>query len=311
MPRVLGFMILLGVGFALGYGFGKSQEAPLSTLSLENAKTKFASLSERELEDYHQLKSLRGRYEKADEILGKMVLILLADVGVRFSQRVEMASRDAAQGRHTGLPQPKNHVVPTDLPVPQSDLAQTSEVPRDQPSPVQSSQPPSIRRTTQTTGAVAFNRPEVRSRKSCESGKMGWFLTGENPGAYTFGLDGQGDRVGEPIAWIQGKQENNNPESAEFIHCAQPPFKPGQVYRLTAWVKAAGIRDYANLNIRSGRSHREMTIVARKSIRDTFDWKLMTVETEAHAETQIMSFGLRIQSTGQIWIKDVTFGPVP
>lgn len=112
--RAAGLVIaLLGilVGVFVGYIFGKHQEAS-SMAKSETAQLAAPSASgdtdlhqlqafaQGELADYYRLKTMEERYKKSDEILGKIMLILLADLGVRVSSQTENAIHESANGAH-------------------------------------------------------------------------------------------------------------------------------------------------------------------------------------------------------------------
>lgn len=60
----------------------------------ESLKNKLGQLNQVDFEEYLSLKDQRERYQKADEILGKMILIFLADLGFNVSQdKMKMAEQ--------------------------------------------------------------------------------------------------------------------------------------------------------------------------------------------------------------------------
>ena len=58
--------------------------------NLATAKNDLLTLSKSEYQEYTQIKDLKQKYEKADELLGKVMLLFLADVGFR-AQKVSAA----------------------------------------------------------------------------------------------------------------------------------------------------------------------------------------------------------------------------
>lgn len=53
---------------------------------LNDAKANLISISKNEYLEYTQIKDLKQKYEKADELLGKIMLLFLADVGFRLQK---------------------------------------------------------------------------------------------------------------------------------------------------------------------------------------------------------------------------------
>lgn len=67
----------------------KTSEADSSAeqcLNLTDAKANLISISQKEYQEYTQIKDLKQKYEKADELLGKIMLLFLADVGFRLQK---------------------------------------------------------------------------------------------------------------------------------------------------------------------------------------------------------------------------------
>lgn len=84
------------IGLLVGYGVNqlKSPEPqPVQVIEPDEKsielKNKLQVLTETEIEDYYRLKTMEERYQKADEILGKIVLLLLKDIGLRISENAK------------------------------------------------------------------------------------------------------------------------------------------------------------------------------------------------------------------------------
>jgi hypothetical protein len=104
MRTLVAALLLVALGFGLGYA---SRPAPASPPAQEPSHEespearklrllteKLAEFSTHDLEDYIRLKNLEDKYKKADELVGKMILILLADVGLRVSAEQERFARN-------------------------------------------------------------------------------------------------------------------------------------------------------------------------------------------------------------------------
>ena len=80
---------VLVVGLLAGYWLGSARgAAPASgdyQAKYEQLRAKLDHLNSVDFEEYLSLKSQKDKYEKADEILGKMILIFLADLGFSMS----------------------------------------------------------------------------------------------------------------------------------------------------------------------------------------------------------------------------------
>ncbi|MDG0815236.1 hypothetical protein [Bdellovibrio svalbardensis] len=83
---LLGFFLLIGVSFA-SYEAGQKSVSTLSSEASieEKVKADLVELTKKDFEEYQNLKTMEDRYKKADEILGKIVTVFLADLGLKLS----------------------------------------------------------------------------------------------------------------------------------------------------------------------------------------------------------------------------------
>ena len=81
-------LIFLSLGFWLGSQNQKTRPSEVSTQQQQTdlIKEKFQKLTDQEIQEYYLLKTEQEKYKKAEEILGKIVVLLLQDLGVRVSQ---------------------------------------------------------------------------------------------------------------------------------------------------------------------------------------------------------------------------------
>ncbi|MBK7843387.1 MAG: hypothetical protein IPJ71_06770 [Bdellovibrionales bacterium] len=79
-------------------------------LALNRVTDQFAKFSESDISDYLKLKSEKDRYYKAEEILGKIMLLFLVDLGIKTSGEQMVFARTVSQGRKR-----KDMVAPVDL----------------------------------------------------------------------------------------------------------------------------------------------------------------------------------------------------
>jgi hypothetical protein len=100
--KIIFFLIVgLTAGFFLR-GYVKSAPPPTPTCEeniceekLKALKSKFEKISEEDINEYIQLKEMKAKYEKADEIFGKILNIFLLDLGLRVSAQ-QMADLKSA-----------------------------------------------------------------------------------------------------------------------------------------------------------------------------------------------------------------------
>jgi len=83
--------------FALGLGIGTYAHSPQSGSESPlnpDLRQKLQNLANVDLEDYYRLKNSEEKFLKADEILGKIMTIFLADLGLHMSQGAVSASHE-------------------------------------------------------------------------------------------------------------------------------------------------------------------------------------------------------------------------
>lgn len=98
VPVLVSSLIFLSLGYYLGSRSQKSTSPAVQTVQqVDLIKEKFQRLTDQEIQEYYLLKDEQEKYRKADEILGKIVLLLLQDLGVRVSQNTQTAALDQSK----------------------------------------------------------------------------------------------------------------------------------------------------------------------------------------------------------------------
>ncbi len=97
--------LILAAGAAVGF-VAKSLLTPLpsppSSADQERflaLRAKIASLADGDVEDYLRLKGQEAKYSQADELLGKALAILLADLGLKVSPKQASLIRASVEAR--------------------------------------------------------------------------------------------------------------------------------------------------------------------------------------------------------------------
>lgn len=96
MSKSISIVLAVVVGLGAGYWLGRGSGADNYKVKYEQLRDKLDHLNKVDFEEYLALKSQKDKYEKADEILGKMILIFLADLGFSISDdKMKLARRMA------------------------------------------------------------------------------------------------------------------------------------------------------------------------------------------------------------------------
>lgn len=130
---ILSLAVLFAVGFVSYKAGQRSLPAAQNAEQIEEkVKTDLIELTRKDFEEYQNLKSLEDRYEKADEILGKIVTVFLADLGLRLGYKpTNPALLDAACA--IAAPTPVVTATPTPTSTPQ--ISQENPKPTPTPNP--------------------------------------------------------------------------------------------------------------------------------------------------------------------------------
>ncbi len=315
MSQVIKSLVFILFGLALGVWIGRSSAPkPLEPLGvvakLESLNEKFSRLGEQDLDQYYKTDSQKTRCEKADELLGKMFLIALADLGLRISEHnaKQVAASASGAAARNASPDPSPTSSAGELQRNESDtrshyeiVAERKGLPVVSPSPANSQRP-------KPAGYVSWGTPVLQNQgwKPCRTMKDQWYITGTKPEDYRVGILPPQDGQEAEIAFIEALHDKNRPEEVFFDRCLNPPFQAGKKIRFRAQVKAAKIRDYANLHIRAyGPQHKVITRATKNFRGDIDKWINYSVELEIPLDTSYINYGITMESTGKAWIKDV------
>jgi len=103
-------VLILGIGVGWSVALGRRHMAPnqwnlsngeiddlVRTKELyQDLRTKFSALNDIDLEEYVQLKSEKEKFDKANEILGKILVIFMADLGLKVTGSRAALARQAS-----------------------------------------------------------------------------------------------------------------------------------------------------------------------------------------------------------------------
>ncbi|WP_413943511.1 hypothetical protein [Bdellovibrio sp. HCB-162] len=126
---ILSLVVLVSVSFVSYKAGQRSSSAAQSAEQIEEkVKEDLIELTRQDFEEYQNLKSLEDRYKKADEILGKIVTVFLADLGLKLGYKpTNPALLDAA----CSIAAPTATPVPSPEPSPMM----SQETPQPTPTP--------------------------------------------------------------------------------------------------------------------------------------------------------------------------------
>jgi hypothetical protein len=123
---VLLALVALSTGYWLGHSTRPAAEEKIVRVSELDGPTKekLQALTENEIADYYRLKTMEEKFEKANEILGKVMQIFVADLGLKISQQTLNRAKNPAPlasapaTPKTVLPPPEPKSKPEEKPRP-------------------------------------------------------------------------------------------------------------------------------------------------------------------------------------------------
>jgi len=146
----------------------------------------------------------------------------------------------------------------------------------------------------------------------------GWFRAGDHPEQYEMGIDAGGGRTGKASATIKGK--GTSPAGfGTLMQTIEAAEYKGKRVRLSGWVKAAGIAQWAGLWMRvdgsasPGASHRPTLAfdnMQDRPIKGTSAWTRHEIVLDVAPDATYISFGILLTGAGQAWIDDLSLDPV-
>jgi len=147
---------------------------------------------------------------------------------------------------------------------------------------------------------------------------QGWLRMGDHPEDYEMRMDPGAGRTGKASATIKGK----GPSPAGFgtlMQSIEAGEYKGKRLRLSGWVKAAGIGEWAGLWMRvdgptsPGSSFPAMLAfdnMQNRPIKGTSAWKRHEIVLDVAPEATFISFGILLRGAGQAWIDDLSLDVV-
>jgi hypothetical protein len=134
----------------------------------------------------------------------------------------------------------------------------------------------------------------------------GWIKAGQHPNDYEMALDAKGGRSGGPCASIKAKTKDAQTFGTLMQTFAAGEYK-GKRLRLSAWVRSAGITNWAALWMRidgpaDGRGYPAMLgfdNMQNRPIKGTTDWKRYDVVLDVPQQAVSVNFGILLGQRGQ------------
>jgi hypothetical protein len=140
----------------------------------------------------------------------------------------------------------------------------------------------------------------------------GWFPAGSDAKGYEFGTDAAEKHGGKASGTIQAKVPADE-KFGTMMQVFRADEYVGKRVRMTAWVKAKDVEDFAGLWMRvdgATRSPLAFDNMGKRAIKGTADWKQYEIVLDVPDNGVVIAFGVLLHGKGQLWVDDFKFETV-
>ncbi|MFP7288268.1 AraC family transcriptional regulator [Shouchella clausii] len=141
----------------------------------------------------------------------------------------------------------------------------------------------------------------------------GWILSGSHPQNYEIGVDRATVHQGNASGYLKSMTVQ---EPAEFATLMQQ-FKAGKYLgkrmRMSAFVKTSRVKDYCGLWMRVDNQAQDVLQfdnMNNRPIQGDTQWNLYSIVLDIPDTSAMISFGVLLMGTGQVWVDGFTFEEV-
>ena len=165
-----------------------------------------------------------------------------------------------------------------------------------------------------TTDAMSL--PNQMQNLDFEAGMVGWFLGSNQAQDYRIGADTTTLHGGKASGHLQATSDPIG-GSSTLMQNAKADFFRGTRVRMSGWVKANGVTDWAGLWMRvdgpdarkTGRSL-GFDNMENRPIKGTSGWTRYEIVLDIPPESVAIAFGILLVGGGEVWLDDVQFAKV-
>jgi len=136
----------------------------------------------------------------------------------------------------------------------------------------------------------------------------GWFLAGSDPGSYVVERDPTVTHDGKKSASLASTRTPKG--FGTLMQSIAATDYRGKRLRLTAWVKANGVKNWAGVWMRVDADGPKTTAfdnMQNRPIKGTKAWTRYDVVLDVAENATGISFGILLEDVGTVWISDVQF----
>ena len=136
----------------------------------------------------------------------------------------------------------------------------------------------------------------------------GWYLAGSDAASYQTSRDSTVTHDGKKSASLASTRTPRG--FGTLMQDFEPRDYRGKRLRLTAWVKASDVKDWAGVWMRvDGREQKSLSFdnMQNRPIKGTKDWTRCDVVLDVAENAAQVAFGILLSGEGEVWISDISF----
>jgi hypothetical protein len=136
----------------------------------------------------------------------------------------------------------------------------------------------------------------------------GWFLAGSDPGSFEVSRDTVVTHDAKNSASLASTQTPRG--FGTLMQSFDPTDYRGKRLKLTAWIKAREVKNWAGLWMRVDGADQKSTAfdnMQNRPIKGTRDWARYEIILDVAAKTSQDAFGILLDGEGKVWISNVRF----
>lgn len=154
------------------------------------------------------------------------------------------------------------------------------------------------------------NRSEASSQAAANGVPKGWILAGTAPNDYQVSVLSE-KREGNNVVLLESVA---NPDPSKFgtlsQYCSADQYL-GKRVRMTGYLKSENVKKWAGMWFRINDSLQKNILsfdnMSGRPIKNTTDWKKYEIVLDVPQEAGVMAFGVLLESSGKVWISDISF----
>ncbi|CAG0936708.1 hypothetical protein TFLX_05593 [Thermoflexales bacterium] len=155
---------------------------------------------------------------------------------------------------------------------------------------------------------VSPTAEQIGGRLISNAGRVGgWYIDGDDPASYEFGIDQSVAYTGQASGFIRAKADVPKGTGALMQGTSADSYR-GKRIRLSAYIKTEEVERQAGLWLRINRSQIQTLRFAdmnNRPIQGTTDWQKYDLVLDVPAEATHISFAFFLMGRGQAWVDDV------